>query len=157
MTSLSLNPFLEIFDELYTGSSGKEYTWVIDRNPGYGFIDVIRSISADDASRPLHQSGSTLAAHTEHLRWSLNYALSFFEGKQERRDWNESWRIKTVTSEEWENLQSALQNEYITVRAAVLEVTNWDNPQFITGVMALLPHAAYHLGAIKQMAFMLKE
>ncbi|RVT96498.1 hypothetical protein EOD41_20235 [Mucilaginibacter limnophilus] len=157
MAALPIDSFLEIFDELYIGSYGKSFTWVIDRDPGQGFIDVIKAISAEDASRPLNQSGSTIAAHTEHLRWSLNYALTFFEGKQERRDWNESWKVKAVTTEEWKNLQSTLLNEYIAVRTAVLEATNLDNPQFLTGVMALLPHAAYHLGAIKQMVLMLKE
>lgn len=77
MEKLPLNAFLAIFDEIYIGTHGKP-TWVIDREPGHGFLDTIRNISAEDASIPLRQSGSTIAAHTAHLRWSLNFALAFF-------------------------------------------------------------------------------
>ncbi|RYZ99165.1 MAG: hypothetical protein EOP47_17545 [Sphingobacteriaceae bacterium] len=149
MEKLPLSSFLEIFDELYIGPQN-ENTWVVDRDPGLGFIDVIRTVSAADASRPFYDGGSTLAGHTEHLRWSLNFSLTYLQGKQPATDWSKSWAVKTVTEEEWENLQSALANEYIAIRAAIEQITDWSNAFVLSGVLALLPHAAYHLGAIKQ-------
>ncbi|RYZ99116.1 MAG: hypothetical protein EOP47_17645 [Sphingobacteriaceae bacterium] len=150
MEKLPITSLLEIFDELYIGVKNKEQTWVIDSDPGEGFIDTIRNISAEDASRPLYPGGSTLAAHTEHLRWSLNFALEFLHGKKPDGDWDKSWTVKKVNDEEWDNLQSALHNEYKAVRAGIEAIPDWTNPFLLKGTLALLPHAAYHLGAIRQ-------
>jgi hypothetical protein len=156
MEKLPLNSFLELFDELYMGVT-TERSWVIDKEPGLGFTGVIRTVSAEDASRTTHEGGTTVAAHTEHLRWSLNFALAFFQGKRPDADWSKSWRVRTVNEQEWENLRSALQNEYIAVKAAIESVKDWpEDPNFLKGVLALVPHAAYHLGSIKQLILTLK-
>jgi hypothetical protein len=80
MEKFSLNMFFELFDELYTGSI-KPPVWVIDPGPASGILGVLTTVSAQQASTPLVQGGSTIAAHAEHLRWSLQFALSFFKGK----------------------------------------------------------------------------
>lgn len=156
MEKLPLNAFLELFGELYMGVT-TDQTWIIDREPGLGIIGVIRTVSAEEASRTTHTGGTTIAAHTEHLRWSLNFALAFLQGKRPDPDWAKSWRIRTVNEEEWENLRSALQNEYIAVKAAIEAVSDWPDPNFLKGVLALVPHAAYHLGSIKQMLLIVKK
>ncbi|MEO6149091.1 MAG: DinB family protein [Mucilaginibacter sp.] len=155
MEKLLLSSFLEIFDEVYIGPQN-DNVWVVDRDPGLGFIDVIRTVSAEDASKSFYTGGSTLAGHTEHLRWSLNFALTYLRGKQPDTDWSKSWAIKTVNEAEWGNLQLALQNEYIAMRDTVEQITDWSNPFTLKGVLALLPHAAYHLGSIKQKLLYLK-
>lgn len=155
MEKLPLTSFLQIFDELYLGV--QDFSWVIDREPGLGFTNVIRNISAEEASQTTHAGGSTIAAHTEHLRWSLNFALTYLQGGQPDTDWNKSWLVKTVNQQEWESLQTALQNEYMAVRAAVEAVTDWQQPHLLNGVMALLPHAAYHLSAVKQILLVVRQ
>lgn len=145
-----LRSFMDILNEIYI-SSDPEQTWVIDHKPGYGFTAVIKQLSAEQASTPILPGGSTIAAHTEHLRWSLYFALEFFEGRTPSPKWEESWTIREVDELQWEKLQQDLLEAYHKVRHALLLVKDWSNPFLLKGTLALLPHAAYHLGAIKQL------
>jgi hypothetical protein len=143
-------PFLELLREIYIGSE-VEQTWIIDGRPGYGITSTMKGITAKKASTPIVEGGSTIAAHTEHLRWSLEFALTFYRGEQPSGNWEESWTVHQVTEEEWEQLQLALLVAYQKLIYALKEVKDWSNPHFLKGTMALLPHAAYHLGAVKQL------
>jgi hypothetical protein len=145
-----INPLLELLEELYIGSN-HEPTWVIDREPGNGFTAAIKTIDSKQASTSLVRGGSTIAAHTEHLRWSIYLALEFYKGKMPSSDWNESWAVHEVNDEQWQKLQNELLQAYQKLKEAIHEVQDWSNPQLLKGTIALVPHAAYHLGAIKQL------
>jgi len=150
-----INPLLDIIQEVYIGTDAKE-SWVIDADPGNGFTRTIKSLTAEQASTPAVPGGSTVAAHTGHLKWSLDFAMQFYEGKQPKGEWAESWLTKTVDEQEWEKLQQDLLASYNKVKEAVAAVKDWSNPYFVKGTLALLPHAAYHLGAIKQLIIFTK-
>lgn len=145
-----MKPFLELFREIYIGSE-VEQTWIIDGTPGYGFTTTIKQITAKTASIPTVVGGSTIAGHTEHLRWSLEFAMAFYSGQQPSGNWEESWRIRKVNNDEWEELQLALLVAYQDLVNAIKLVRDWSNPHLLKGTLALLPHAAYHLGAVKQL------
>lgn len=145
-----ISSLLELLDELYVGSAGK-YSWVIDQDPGHGFGKTIEQISAEQASTSLVAGGSTIAAHTEHLRWSIDFALAFFDGKIPAPNWAESWKIHVVNDQEWLQLQQNLFASYQKLRKAIAERKDWTDPQLRQGTLALMPHVAYHLGAIKQL------
>lgn len=68
----------------------------------------------------------------------------------------ESWKIKEVDESSWKKLQDDLVETYKEIHAAINNVSDWTNPKLVEGTLALLPHAAYHLGAIKQMMIMVK-
>ncbi|ACU63572.1 DinB family protein [Chitinophaga pinensis] len=144
-----LKPFLDLLHELYIGTGG-EHSWVIDAKPGQGFTAAVKTINAQQASTPIVEGGSTIAAHTEHLRWSIYFALAFFKGKKPEGNWEESWQIREVDEAEWTKLQQDLLEAYDKLVVAIKGVTDWSNPFFVQGVLALVPHAAYHLGAVKQ-------
>ncbi|WP_316810020.1 hypothetical protein [Pedobacter heparinus] len=145
-----LKPFLELLREIYIGSETSE-VWIIDGKPGHGLTATAKELTAEQASKPLVKGGTTVAAHTEHLRWSLEFAMEFYKGKQPSGNWVESWKVKEVNEEEWEQLQLALLVAYQKVIYSIKEVKDWSNPALVTGTLALLPHAAYHLGAVKQL------
>ena len=65
-------------------------------------------------------------------------------------DWKESWRLLYADDAEWDRLRSALRSEFGTLRGALQSQANLPE-QYLTGILALLPHAAYHLGTIRQM------
>ncbi|WP_316818067.1 hypothetical protein [Pedobacter nyackensis] len=148
-------PFLDLLREIYIGSE-VEQTWIIDSNPGYGITAAIKELTAKEASTPLVRAGSTVAAHTEHLRWSIEFALKFYSGEQPSGDWEESWMVRKVNETEWEQLQLALLVAYQKLIYALKEVKDWSNPHLLKGTLALLPHAAYHLGAVKQLIIAVK-
>lgn len=145
-----IDHLLDLLAEVYIGSRGEE-SWVIDASPGHGFTAAINSINAEQASTPLVRGGSTIAAHTEHLRWSLHFALQFYKGEVPSSNWEESWKIRTVSEAEWQTLQKDLLDVYSTIKHRIASVNNWSDPFLLKGTLALLPHAAYHLGAIKQL------
>jgi hypothetical protein len=148
--------FLDLFNELYEGVKSDE-SWVIDAKPGDGFIRVIQSLDAEQASTPLVKYGSTIAAHTEHLRWSLNFALEFLKGNTPSCNWSESWRIHQVNTLEWETLTGDLKNACNLIKSEIETNEDWSNPFLVKGTIALVPHIAYHLGAVKQIMLALKD
>lgn len=150
-----LRPFLKLLREIYIGSESGE-VWIIDSRPGYGFTAAIKELTAREASTPLIAGGSTIAAHTEHLRWSLEFAMGFYKGTHPSGKWEESWNVHEVNEEQWEQLQLELLVAYQELVYALKEVKDWSEPQLRTGTLALLPHAAYHLGAVKQLVIAVK-
>ncbi|MET0461737.1 MAG: DinB family protein [Chitinophagaceae bacterium] len=153
----TIQPFLALMREIYIGSEGKD-TFVIDRDPGLGIISAVKTVSADDASTPSHDGGTTIAAHTGHLKWSLDYALEFYKGKiPEGWNWDDSWTRFNVNDEEWEELQRELAASYERLITTINNVNDWSNPMLLKGTLALLPHASYHLGAIKQLMLTIKK
>lgn len=149
MTETLRNVVLELFSEAYTGPNGPQ-GWFIDNRPGSGLFGTLEGVSAEDASR-LSPSGSTVAAHTEHLRWSLALTNAYVRGENPTPSWAESWTVKTVDAEAWDALRADLRLEYEEVLAALGRQEDVSDPQTLTGIMALTPHAAYHLGAVRQM------
>jgi hypothetical protein len=156
MSTFSKQSYLELLDELVIGKT-EEFTWVIDREPGHGIIRTIEQLSAEDASFPITEGGTTIASHTEHVRWSLQLALAFLKGEKPVPNWNESWRIKTVNDSQWKKLQKDLNDVYTAIRAAIEKYDNWSDPRMEKGTLAMLPHMSYHLGAIRQMVRVLSN
>jgi hypothetical protein len=140
---------LELFSEAYTGPN-HAYTWFIDNAPGSGLFGTLDALSAEEASRA-GPSGATIAAHVEHLRWSLALANAFTRGEEPKADWKASWTVRTVDAKAWERLRSELRQEYETLHAALERQEDFSDPQMLRGILALVPHAAYHLGAIRQL------
>lgn len=142
--------FLELFDEAYVGPPNHHSTWFTSNEPHAAILGTLDELDATQASK-LHTSGQSIASHAEHLRWSLDLALAYFRGEQPQVDWEDSWKVQTVTEAEWQQLRANLKSNYEAVRAAIAAAPDWSNKFFLTGTIALLPHAAYHLGAIRQM------
>ena len=148
-TDLFRSVLLELFTEAYTGPNGPQ-GWFIDNRPGSGLFGTFNGVSAEDASRE-SPSGSSIAAHAEHLRWSLALTNAYVRGENPTPSWAESWTLKTVDTRSWDELRADLRREYEEVLAALGRQQDFSDPQMLTGIMALTPHAAYHLGAVRQL------
>ncbi len=68
-----------------------------------------------------------------------------FEGK-----WKESWQLLAVDDASWDALRNELRAEFEILRQGLQAQTDLPG-EYLIGVLALLPHAAYHLGTIRQM------
>ncbi len=146
----TLTPIVaELFREAYTGPN-HAYTWFIGNEPGSGTLGTLGHVSAEDALRP-QLSGSTIAAHTEHLRWSLVIANAFTRGETPQLNWSESWSVTTVDADAWDKLRAELENEYETLYRTIQNQQDVSDEQLLTAMLAFTPHAAYHLGALRQM------
>lgn len=155
LTESLFREVLEQFREAYEGP-GEEYPWFIDPSPDSGLLGTLDSLTAREASKPITRGGTTIAAHAEHLRWSLALANALFNGDVGQPDIAESWRVRVVDADEWKTLRFELRREFTLLHHAIERQANWSDAEFLSGTIALVPHAAYHLGAIRQMITVIK-
>ena len=115
-----------------------------------GMLRSLDTLSATAASAAT-QTGSSIAAHTDHVRYGLSLMNRWSAGDNPFKDadWSASWKKTTVTDDEWRRLRADLR----------AEATRWMNtlrtPRDVkeielNGMIGSIAHLAYHLGAIRQ-------
>jgi hypothetical protein len=146
-----IKSIVTLFSEAYAGPADPKSTWFIDNEPDSGILGLIAGVSAVEASQSTNrnQPGTTIAAHVEHLRWSLANANGALQGKPYQGNWSESWNTLEADEEAWGRLRSDLKKEFELLKEN-LQKQNELSGDYLMGVMALIPHAAYHLGTIHQ-------
>ena len=147
---------IEFLSEAYDGPS-HQYTWFINNDTESGILGTIKKLKAEEASTPIIENGTTIAAHVEHLRWSLNKTNSLLYGENPTMNWSESWRVRQVDSEGWMMLIEQLRREYNRFVQSLSSGVSLASDEHLKDVLALIPHAAYHLGAIRQMVLSIKR
>ena len=157
MTNLSstavINSIVYLLTEAYAGPPDPSSTWFIDNEPDSGVLGIVANVSATEASKSVDgsgESGTTIAANVEHLRWSLSMMNAAVRGETFEGKWKESWRLLTVDNASWDALRNELRAEFEMLCQDLQAQTDLPE-QYLTGTLALLPHAAYHLGTIRQM------
>ncbi|HEV8431302.1 MAG TPA: hypothetical protein VGQ41_25605 [Pyrinomonadaceae bacterium] len=123
---------------------------------GTGLFQTLEGVSAELASTPARAEGSTVAAHTEHIRFYLAVHHKLMLSVAEHVDWTESWRIKTVDAAEWDDLKERLQIGYGTVMDHLRNLDRWGENE-ISLAMSIIAHTAYHLGAIRQLVLVAQK
>ena len=152
-TSTLIQSIVDLLTEAYAGPPDPSETWFIDNEPDSGILGTVAGISAVEASTSVDGSGnagSTIAANVEHLRWSLANANAALRGEAYNNNWNESWNRLTTNDADWERLCQALQAEFVSLLEAIKKQEDLPGDNLIE-VLALIPHAAFHLGLIRQM------
>jgi hypothetical protein len=141
-----------LFSEAYAGPENPRSTWFIDNEPDSGILGLIKGVTAEEASwsSKKNDPGTTIAAHVEHLRWSLANANGALTGQPYNGRWSESWNTLQANEEQWSRLKAELEREYAQLNRN-LQAQDELSGDTLTGVMALVPHAAYHLGTIRQL------
>ena len=123
---------------------------------GTGLFQTLSNIPAEMASTPARPEGSTIAAHAEHVRFYVEVHYKLMLGARDRINWDESWLIKTVTSQEWDDLKTKLHQAYSTVVEYLRARDEWSEDE--AGLtMAVITHTAFHLGAIRQLILAVKS
>ena len=115
-----------------------------------GMLRALEPLSAAAASAPT-PTGSTIAAHVDHLRYGLSLMNRWSAGESPFRDadWSASWKRTTVTDDEWRALRQALRDE-ATRWLEALAVPRRVQGVELDGMIGSIGHFAYHLGAIRQ-------
>ena len=144
-----------VLAEAYEGPQDPRGTWFVNNAADAGFFPTLDALSAEDASRPPHAGRSTVAAHAGHLRFSLEVSRRWVTGDRGPFDWGQSWAVREVDDAAWAELRAGIRQEYASFRRALDEAGELDFLAF-AGVLGALAHAAYHLGAVKQMVLELR-
>lgn len=157
MTSISTSALTEsiitLLTEAYDGPPDPSGTWFIDNERDSGILGILSRVTAAEASTSYDGSGdrgTTIAANAEHLRWSLANANGELRGQPIQGTWKTSWDMLTANEAEWERLRSAIRSEYEILCETIRQQETLEG-EMLLGLLALLPHAAYHLGGIRQM------
>lgn len=138
-----------LFAELVHGApEGNAYML----NPGDpGLLKSLDRLSASAAST-VHNGGSSIAAHAEHLRYGISLLNRWSAGENPfaDADWAAAWRKTTVSEAEWLDLRRHLRTE-IDRWQATLGTPRDVNTTELNGMTGSIAHLAYHVGAIRQM------
>ena len=120
-------------------------------NPGdEGLLRSLEKLSAAEASART-QTGSSVAAHVDHLRYGLSLMNRWSQGEDAfaTADWSQSWRKVAVTEPEWRQRLTDLRTETTRWLSVVREPRDVDEIE-LNGMIGSIAHLAYHLGAIRQ-------
>ena len=118
-----------------------------------GLVETLRGISAKVASTPPMSGRKPVVSHSNHVLYGVglaNRALSGEKDVYENADWDVAWRLESVDDQQWEELIDRIERESQLLIDLVNQRREWNEITF-TGVSAIAPHTAYHLGAIRQM------
>jgi len=148
-TKFLANSLEALFEELIDGppTSGG---FMLNRGD-VGLLKSLDRLSAADASK-IHEDGSSIAAHVDHLRYGLSLMNRRAAGENPFRDanWAASWERTTVSEAEWAERRNALRQEAANWSKALgtpREVSGIE----LNGMIGSIGHLAYHVGAMRQM------
>ena len=141
--------FVEIFSEAFEAiKPGATGTWFVEKNEG--FFQAIDGLSAERASRVIAPDVSTVAAHTDHTRYYIALTNAFLRGETPTADWDASWQNQTVDEVKWKEIRDQLKEEVGQLMAFAKDHTPETTEELI-GAFANVAHAAFHLGAVRQL------
>jgi hypothetical protein len=113
-----------------------------------GLFGSLEGVDAATASRNPGPGRPSVAAHVEHLRYTLEVVNAWLRGEKPQVDWEESWRTKSVDEEAWTSLQAGLRQQYERT-IAFLDATPDPDARQCTILADNLAHSGYHVGSIR--------
>jgi hypothetical protein len=157
LTAMNTNPyvagFLGVLRETFEGGAPGQGTAFLDgTNPdgsaNHGLFATLEQLTAQQASVPtaLHSSIASQAAHTA---FHMEATLKYVRGDRSINDWASSFEPRVVNDAEWIKLRQRVKKAYDDIIELASSTTEMSDDT-AGGMAATLAHAAYHLGAIRQ-------
>ncbi len=124
------------------------YTWFVEGKEA--ILPTLDSIDAPTASLKSNESTSSLAGHASHILFALRGANAQRGGAQPEGTWEDSWAQQSVTEDQWNEVRENIRTEYLSLIKWFEENQDWSAERIHIGALSMLPHMAYHLGAMLQ-------
>lgn len=115
-----------------------------------GLLFALEGVSAERASRPPAPGRATVAAHAEHVRFTLQVVNAWIRGENPEVDWADSWKVQTITAHDWDALRENIRQEFETLLSVIQDRAVWREPG-LTMMINNIGHTAYHASAIRQL------
>lgn len=146
-----MNPWKEIIETEWNQMIEETFSQVsgqyLDR--GTSLLETLGTLSAERVSRPSPGNGETVAAHVFHLLFYLDVLEEYVAGTRTgKTDWAESWTVSVVDEAGWAGLRERLRSAETRLRSAA--GWDWAEPDRFGGLLTMLVHTAFHLGALRQ-------
>ena len=147
---------IDQYRETFEGEVTKGMCWITAGTPDSALLGTLDALTPRQAFLPPSVDGRSIAAHVEHLRFTLALTLRRLHDENPTVDWSTSFNVAEQTPESWATLKRELRAAYDAVLAFYQErrlapVEDW-RPIHVAGLSAMIAHNAYHLGAIRQIA-----
>jgi hypothetical protein len=68
-----------------------------------------------------------------------------------KTDWSLSWLVESVDETGWAELLARMKDEYRKLRGFIESAEEWGDADRFGGILSILAHCSYHLGAIRQL------
>jgi hypothetical protein len=146
-----LRAVMPILAEAYAGPANPASTHFLNNEPDCGVFGTLDRLPAAAASTPPGPGRPTVAAHAEHLRFSLDVSNHWLRGTPVKADWPASWAVQAVDEAEWLRLRERLRDEYAQF-LELIDARPEVDEELLAGIVGTVAHAAYHLGALRQAA-----
>ena len=145
-----LRAVLPILSEAFAGPADPRSTHFANNEPDCGLFGTLDALTAEQASVAVDEGGATAAAQAEHVRFSLDVSVRWMRGEREEADWARSWEVREVDDDAWTELRQELRKAYDAFVVMVHQQPM--DAELLEGLVASVAHAAYHLGALRQIA-----
>lgn len=116
---------------------------------GAGLLGTLRDLSPKAASSHVAAGRPAIAAHVAHVLLSFETERKSADGETPQPDWDAAWKREVRDERALEGLRTEAEAEYRQARR-FLEGVNANDAESVTRAVALVVHAAYHLGAMRQ-------
>ena len=137
---------LDLLEETFEKSNGV----YLDKNTS--LFETIDAIPYEKVGMNFHSIPETIAGHVNHVIFYIVVLTEYITGKRKgATNWDESWKVKKVSKEEWEELKKRLKEEYKNIKEFVKDIHKWENEDYLGGSIAIIAHCAFHLGIIRQL------
>lgn len=115
-----------------------------------GLLFALENVSSERASMPPGPGRATIAAHAEHVRFTLHVMNARGRGENAEVDWAESWKVQTVNAADWNALRENIKREFEALRDGIENRAAW-REQGLATMINNIAHTAYHASAIRQL------
>lgn len=143
-----LRAVLPLLSEAFAGPADPRSTNFVNNEPDCGVFGTLDALTAEQASTPLQEDGATAASQAHHLRFSLDVSIRWLRGEHQKADWARSWEVRRVDDAAWTELRDQLRRAYDEFVVMVHQRPM--DSELLAGLVGTVAHAAYHLGALRQ-------
>ncbi|RYG22530.1 hypothetical protein EON82_16795 [bacterium] len=142
-------------EAFYGRPEGKDSTWFVE-----GREAILPTLDEVDAMTASHSPASgvfTLAAHAYHLRYILHWCNTSEGDPRPEGDWESTWAKQVVTDEEWNDLRAEIKERFERAVGWLERDGQLEDEDADLMLLSVLPHVAYHLGAMRVILTLLKN
>lgn len=143
---------LLLFEETFKKVEG----FYLDK--GTSIFESINELKSVEASEKIDGSNETIAGHIYHVIFYIIVLQEYItDVRTGKTDWSKSWVVSEVTNNEWQDLKEKLRYEYDKLRGFIESIEEWVNGDYFGGILSILTHCSYHLGALRQLLTFLRD
>jgi hypothetical protein len=147
---------IDQFRETFEGEVTPGWCWITSGPPDSAIFGTIEPLTAEQAFAPPVAGARAVANHVAHLRFAMDLTAKRLRGENPPADWPNSFNVADQSTQGWDALKRDLHRAYDAILAILQESRGkqvQDLPPInLVGLAAATAHNAYHLGAIRQIA-----